>query len=1170
MDGFYPQRRRRPPQAQEKVLGESQGVSKRLRAAASPSREVPDGEDEDANFVQDRPVVVVDSEEDVGGADDDDDLRFMIVDVVVENGGRTPLILLYGLKADGHSVCCHVTDFRPYFWFPAPVLGSNGSSRACNQDDLRGLKAELCKGLQRRNPTLTGEAVAGISLHQKQPIMYYRPDGASSFVKVELYRHEEVNGAVREMLELAGTNALKATDGLSWPFTPQAYEEDIGIAQRFLCDAKLAGGAWLRIPSQSVEPVANNARLSRCKMEVSANWQAIVPLTPDATWQLEGPLPTPPAAQQASSKDGSKGGSRSDARAPGSKEWLTVPPLKILTLHVEAISKSGMTPSSQVDPVAMITCRLSRKGSSVQEQERPQITTFTTSIQRSPPGVTVRMFDGEAVMLSVWQKWLADEIDPDVICVFDIKHSLRYLSDRYKAARLGVLDLGRRLNQDLKVKSVVSYNKNWVRSQSRMSSTSNQEVFRADVEGRLVLDVLRPVLVGHTLSAFTLPECSAVFLKKPLEVLNSQALCALWNGQVQGPPDGMSGPERIANYGLKRVETVFALLEHLQVIAETLEMARVTGITLPEVQYKAQMHRVFSLLLRAASRDGLIIGQDRVEGTLSESPFLLHPIKNNNAGLHEDPVAILDFASLYPSLYMAHNLCYTTLVHAADAPNLTAENVFTTPTGAKFVKNNVIKGVLPRICKALISARAEAQRAVLDGRQKALKLCANALYGYTGAGASRLQAVPIADSCLALGSQSCQKAMAVVEATLPSAKVIYCQTDSVFVRFAGASVQDAIRLGHEAAKAATAQFPQPISLKFERVMHPFLLLQVNRYAGVGYTSESDTKGNLVVKGLESERRDVPPLLRTTAAEVLKRILVERDVEGALAAAQRSISLLLSGSVSLFDVLMTEGLWRVDGDDIKRAAGLLPAAPRSDTTVASIEELRGPHAALAVRLQKRDPSRAFHIGERIPYALLSGRGTKQDDMAEDPMRALEEGSWPNYYVYWENKMRRPLENLFEHVLSKAQTKELFAGTHTRQRPTQNPNFQLEEEERKEGTGSARKGQLSGYFKPKPTCVCCRQPLASHKGPGPAPVLCSNCREGDAVQRLTLQQLSLQQQHEVELSVALSQCARCHSGGLMGTVLCTNWVCPALYMRTEGSRHARAHAATLDQLGRADCI
>lgn len=59
---------------------------------------------------------------------------------------------------------------------------------------------------------------------------------------------------------------------------------------------------------------------------------------------------------------------------------------------------------------------------------------------------------------------------------------------------------------------------------------------------------------------------------------------------------------------------------------------------------------------------------------LQESPYLMHPVECNTVGLYKTPIAILDFASLYPSLYRAHNLCYSTLVHADDLPALPPEH----------------------------------------------------------------------------------------------------------------------------------------------------------------------------------------------------------------------------------------------------------------------------------------------------------------------------------------------------------------------------------------------------------------------------------------------------------------------------------------------------------------
>ena len=60
------------------------------------------------------------------------------------------------------------------------------------------------------------------------------------------------------------------------------------------------------------------------------------------------------------------------------------------------------------------------------------------------------------------------------------------------------------------VKSVVSYGKHWVKSQARMTATSNQEVFRAVITGRIIIDMLRVILVAYSLSTFTLAECSQV------------------------------------------------------------------------------------------------------------------------------------------------------------------------------------------------------------------------------------------------------------------------------------------------------------------------------------------------------------------------------------------------------------------------------------------------------------------------------------------------------------------------------------------------------------------------------------------------------------------------------------------------------------------------------------
>ena len=64
-----------------------------------------------------------------------------------------------------------------------------------------------------------------------------------------------------------------------------------------------------------------------------------------------------------------------------------------------------------------------------------------------------------------------------------------------------------------------------------------------------------------------------------------------------------------------------------------------------------------------------------------EGAFVLAPLK----GLYNHPIATLDFASLYPSIMVAHNLCYSTLLTEQQARRLQLAQYGTTPNGDKYV-----------------------------------------------------------------------------------------------------------------------------------------------------------------------------------------------------------------------------------------------------------------------------------------------------------------------------------------------------------------------------------------------------------------------------------------------------------------------------------------------------
>jgi DNA polymerase delta subunit 1 len=107
-------------------------------------------------------------------------------------------------------------------------------------------------------------------------------------------------------------------------------------------------------------------------------------------------------------------------------------------------------------------------------------------------------------------------------------------------------------------------------------------------------------------------------------------------------------------------------------------------------------------------------------------------------------------SSLYPSIIIAKNLCFSTLlIQKSDLPEALIEPGYG-PQECYFASAKAKPGVLPAMLVDLLEERVkvknlmktttdDSQKLVLDGRQRAIKVAANAVYGATGAPSSKLQ-----------------------------------------------------------------------------------------------------------------------------------------------------------------------------------------------------------------------------------------------------------------------------------------------------------------------------------------------------------------------------------------------------------------------------------------------
>lgn len=175
----------------------------------------------------------------------------------------------------------------------------------------------------------------------------------------------------------------------------------------------------------------------------------------------------------------------------------------------------------------------------------------------------------------------------------------------------------------------------------------------------------------------------------------------------------------------------------------------------------------------------------------------------------------------------------------------------------------------------------EFRKKVLDGRQSALKISANSVYGFTGAQVGKLPCLEISQSVTSFGREMIEKTKALVESEFTiakgfehDAKVIYGDTDSVMIKFGVKTLEEAMKLGRLAATTVSSSFPPPIKLEFEKCYYPYLLINKKRYAGL-YFTHPDKHDKMDCKGIETVRRDNCELVSNLISTCLEKLLIER-------------------------------------------------------------------------------------------------------------------------------------------------------------------------------------------------------------------------------------------------------------------------------------------------------
>ncbi|KAK4337001.1 hypothetical protein RND71_044099 [Anisodus tanguticus] len=678
-------------------------------------------------------------------------------------------------------------------------------------------------------------------------------------------------------------------------------------------------------------------------------------------------------------------------------EWSKVAPFRILSFDIECAGRKGIFPEPEIDPVIQIANCCIRQG-----DKEPFLKVIFCLNNVSPiAGQKVLCFQKESELLAAWANFIR-EVDPDILTGYNIQNfDLTYLIKRAQA--LDVKDfpfLGRIKRAKTTVKKKILQSK-------QLGKRENKEI---NIEGRCQFDLLLVLVRDYKLRSYTLNAVSFHFLKEQKEDVHHSIITDLQNGDE-------NTRKRLAVYCCKDAILPIRLIEKLMCIINYMEMARVTGVPIGYLLTRGQQVKVVSQILRKAATQNLIMPTMKPnQGEDFSGALVIEPIK----GYYQEPIATLDFSSLYPSIMMAHNLCYTTLLTGNKKEEFSKDDYIKTPCNCYFLKSSVRKGILPEILEALLNARKKAKddlkketdpfkKKVLDGRQLALKMSANSVYGFTGAQVGKLPCLDISQSVTAFGRLMIDQTKKAVESHYcvkngykKDAIVVYGDTDSVMIKFNVDTVAEAMELGKEAAVIVTAQFAKPIKLEFEKVYCPYLLINKKRYAGLLYTSP-EKFDKMDCKGIETVRRDNCRLVANLINTCLQKLLIEKNKEAAIIHAQKVISDLLCNRVDISQLIITKELTKTDEDYAAKQA----------------------HVELANRMAKRDAGSAPKLGDRVPYVIISApKNTAAYMKSEDPTYVLDNNIPIDTQYYLDHQISKPLLRIFEPVLGEDKAKSIL--------------------------------------------------------------------------------------------------------------------------------------------------
>lgn len=643
-------------------------------------------------------------------------------------------------------------------------------------------------------------------------------------------------------------------------------------------------------------------------------------------------------------------------------------------------------------------------------------------------------------------------------------------------------------------------------------------------------------------------------------------------------------------YYITRTKMDIQILEENELISRTSEQARLLGVDFFSVFSRGSQFKVESIMFRIAKPENFVLvspSRKQVGGqnALECLPLVMEP----QSAFYNSPLLVLDFQSLYPSVMIAYNYCYSTFLgrivnwrgtnkmgfteykRQERLLELLKEYINIAPNGMMYTKVEIRKSLLAKMLTEISETRVMVKsgmkqdrddktlQQLLNNRQLALKLLANVTYGYTSASFSgRMPCSEIADSIVQTGRETLERAIAYIHSVEKwGAEVVYGDTDSLFIYLKGRTRDQAFDIGNEIAKAITDMNPRPIKLKFEKVYHPCVLLAKKRYVGYKYEIRDQLKPDFDAKGIETVRRDGTPAEQKIEEKALKLLFETADLSQIKAYFQSQCDKIMRGQVSIQDFCFAREV---------RLGTYSDKGPPP------------PGALISTRKMLEDARAEPQYGERVPYVVISGApGARLIDRCVAPEDLLINDHCTLDAEYYITKILiPPLERIFNLVGANVRQWYDEMPKVQRIRRIDNNNNNHNNNVGLGGNGvdglTRKRFTLESYLR-SASCVVCGTKMKISGGGGNNTerdrdkdnvALCGKCKR-DAPGSLFKLQSRL---HAVEKRVAevVQVCQSCAALSPLDEVSCDSKDCPVFYTRRKMEARLRSERSVIEPVVR----